>query len=324
MARTPVLDVPDLSGSLALVTGASDGLGLELATRLARAGAELVLPVRNPSKGAAAAQRIRDAAPGARVVTREMDLSSLGSVAALVDQLLEQGRPIRMLVANAGVMTPPTRHTSADGHELQLATNHLGHVALVGGLLPLLRDGAARVTSMVSFGARNGTIAFDDLDGERSYVPMKAYNQSKLAQLLFALELDRRSAALGWGVTSNAAHPGITATNLQASGPRMGRERPAPIERVVGLLARTGVLAQQVDAGVLPALYAATSPHAQGGALYGPSGFQRLAGAPGEQEVYPVARDEALAARVFDISADLARTTFPAPSTPGRPTAVTP
>ena len=323
MARTPTYDVPDLGGRLAVVTGASDGLGLELAARLARAGADLVLPVRNPAKGAAAAQRITDAAPGASVSTREMDLSSLASVAALSDLLVEQGRPIALLVANAGVMTPPTRHASADGHELQLATNHLGHVALVAGLLPLLREGGARVTSMVSFGARSGRIDLGDLDSERAYVPMKAYNQSKLAQLLFALELQRRSTALGWGITSNAAHPGVTATNLQASGPRMGRMHPAPIERIVRVLARTGVLAQQVDAGALPALYAATSPDAHGGALYGPSGFQHLAGAPGEQEVYPCARDQALAAKVFDLSAEMTGVTFPGRPVTGRSTAAT-
>lgn len=322
MAHPLTVDVPDLTGTQALVTGASDGLGLALAVRLARAGAELVLPVRSPAKGSAALDRIRAEAPAATVITRELDLSSLESVRAMVNQLLAEGRPIGILVANAGVMASPIRHLSTDGFELQLATNHLGHVALIGGLLPLLRQGGARVTSMVSFGARSGQMNWDDLQSERSYVPMRAYNQSKLAQLLFAIELERRSAASGWGIRSNAAHPGITATNLLASGPRLGRDRPARIERVVRLLAHTGVLAQKVDAGVLPALYAATSPAARGGALYGPSGFQHLAGAPAEQEIYASATDEALAVRVFDVSADLVQTTFPNP-TPQRPAAVT-
>ena len=167
MSRTPAtLTVPDLAGSLAVVTGASDGVGLGLATRLAGAGAEVVMPVRNPRKGEAAIAKIRQQHPAAVVSLRTLALSSLDSVAALGARLRAEGRPIHLLVNNAGVMTPPDRQTTADGFELQLGSNHLGHVALVAHLLPLLREGRARVTSQISVAARSGRIDWDDLNSE--------------------------------------------------------------------------------------------------------------------------------------------------------------
>lgn len=210
MARTTHdLPLPDLRGRRALVTGGSDGIGLRIATALAGAGAELVLPVRNRDKGEAATTAIRDAHPDAKVELRDLDLSSLDSVADLAASLVAEGAPLHHLVANAGVMTPPERQSTADGHELQLGTNHLGHFALVGGLLPLLRAGGGRVTSQASVAARGGSIHWDDLDWQRSYDGMAAYRQSKIACGLFGLELSRRSAAAGWGVTSNVSHPGV-------------------------------------------------------------------------------------------------------------------
>ncbi|WDZ84696.1 SDR family oxidoreductase [Micromonospora cathayae] len=210
MPRTRIdITVPDLSGKRAVVTGASDGMGLGIATRLAEAGAEVILPVRNPGKGEAAITTIRRTVPAAKLAPRSLDLSSLESVAALGDTLRAEGRPIHILINNAGVMRPPTRQTTADGFELQFGTNHLGHFALVGHLLPLLRAGRARVTSQVSIAARKGTINWDDLNWERSYHVMRAYSQSKIAFGLFGLELDRRSRAHGWGISSNIAHPGV-------------------------------------------------------------------------------------------------------------------
>ncbi|TDB83278.1 SDR family NAD(P)-dependent oxidoreductase, partial [Micromonospora fluostatini] len=204
MPRTPIdITLPDLSGKRAVVTGASDGMGLGMATRLAAAGAEVILPVRNPRKGEAAITTIRRAAPGATFSLRSLDLSSLESVAALGDTLREEGHPIHILINNAGVMRPPNRQSTADGFELQFGTNHLGHFALVGRLLPLLRAGGARVTSQVSIAARRGRINWDDLNWDRSYHGMRAYSQSKIAFGLFGLELDRRSRAHGWGITSN-------------------------------------------------------------------------------------------------------------------------
>ncbi|WP_440064459.1 SDR family oxidoreductase [Streptosporangium sp. OZ121] len=304
------VSVPDLTGKLAVVTGASDGVGLGLAVRLARAGAELVLPVRNPVKGEAAVARVRAAAPGATASLRELDLASLDSVAALAEKLNAEGRPVDILINNAGVMSPPIRHTTADGLELQFGTNHIGHVALVGGILPLLRAGRARVTTMSSSAARTAKIDWDDLQSERKYSPIRSYGLSKLANLMFGLELDRRSRAGGWGVVSNVAHPGTTLTNLYASGPNLGRERPSPLEAIMTRLSRVGLFVQTVDKGALPALYAATDPRARGGRLYGPDGFGQFTGGPTELAVYRPARDEAAAARLWDVSERLARVEF--------------
>lgn len=304
------VNVTDLRGKLAVVTGASDGLGLGLAVRLARAGAEVVLPVRNPAKGAAAVERIRAAAPEAVASTRKLDLASLSSVGALADTLNREGRPIHLLINNAGVMTPATRHTTADGLELQFGTNHIGHLALTGRILPLLRAGHARVTTMSSSAARSGRINWDDLQSTRKYSPIRSYGQSKLANLLFGLELDRRSRAGGWGIVSNVAHPGTTFTNLYASGPNLGRSRPSPYESIMRRLSRWGVLVQTVDRGLLPALYAATSPQALGGRFYGPDGLGQFTGGPTELAVYRSARDEAEAARLWDVSERLAGVQF--------------
>jgi NAD(P)-dependent dehydrogenase (short-subunit alcohol dehydrogenase family) len=308
MARNrPHVDVPDLTGRLAVVTGASDGLGFGLADRLARAGAEVIMPVRNPTKGAAARDRIKG-----RASTRDLDISSLASVADLAKQLNHEGRPIHILINNAGVMTPPDRHTTPDGYELQFATNFLGHFALVAQVLPLLRAGRARVTTMASFGARSGKFDWDDLQSERKYVPMSAYNQSKLALMLFALELDRRSHEGGWGVTSNVAHPGLTLTNLQASGWNLGRTKESGQTRMFRRLARFGFVVQTVDTGILPALYAATSPEAAGGRFYGPKGFGHLTGGPVEQKLYPSARNNGDSARIWAMAERLAKVSFPA------------
>ncbi|MFD8692864.1 SDR family oxidoreductase [Streptomyces sp. NPDC059651] len=303
---------PDLRGRLAVVTGASDGVGLGLAARLARTGAELVLPVRNAAKGAAALERIRAHVPDARVSTRTLDLASLASVEALAGTLNAEGRPINLLINNAGVMAPPVRHTTEDGYELQFGTNYLGHVALTGRLLPLLRAGRAHVTTVTSSAARGGRIDWEDLQSENRYSPVRAYGQSKLANLLFALELDRRSASGGWDIVSNAAHPGTTLTNLYASGPSLGRGRPAPHAAIVKRLARLGILVQTVDAGLRPLLYAATSPAAAGGQLYGPDGWGEFTGEPKKLKIYKSARGEAEAARLWQVSERLTGVAFAA------------
>jgi NAD(P)-dependent dehydrogenase (short-subunit alcohol dehydrogenase family) len=306
------LPVPDLSQKLVVVTGGSDGIGLALAERLGRAGAELVLPVRNPIKGAAAADRLREKVPGARLRLESLDLASLDSVAAFADTMNDEGRPIDILINNAGVMAPPVRHTTTDGFELQFGTNVIGHVALTGRLLPLLRAGNARVTTLTSSAARQGRIDFDDLRGEGRYRPVRAYSSSKLGNLIFALELDRRSRLEGWGIVSNAAHPGTTLTNLYASGPNLGRGRPSPHDAIMKRLAGWGILAQTVDRGVQPVLYAATSPEARGGRLYGPDGIGQFTGAPTELKVYASARRPGEAARLWEALAQLARTEYPA------------
>lgn len=306
--------VPDLTGKLAVVTGGSDGLGRHLAQRLAVAGAEVILPVRNRAKGEAAVARISAAVPGAAVSLRDLDLSSLESVTKLAETLATEGRPVAILVNNAAVMAPATRHVTPDGFELQLGTNYLGHFALTGLLLPLLRACDARVTTMTSLAARTGRMHWDDLQSEQNYVPMRAYGQSKLATLLFALELDRRSRAHGWGITSNAAHPGLTATNLQASGPNMGRAKPSGMDRWFRRLSASGAgrrFVQQVGTGVLPALYAAADPAARGGVFYGPAGLGQLTGPATERRVYRRARDEAGARRTWQVSEELTQVSFP-------------
>jgi NAD(P)-dependent dehydrogenase (short-subunit alcohol dehydrogenase family) len=314
MPRTrPDIAVPDLAGKRAVVTGASDGFGLGLATRLAAAGAEVVMPVRSPAKGHAAIARIADQVPGANVSLRELDLSSLASVAALGRTLRDEGRPIHLLINNAGVMTPPDRQTTVDGFELQFGTNHLGHVALVAHLLPLLCAGRARVTNQLSISARSGAINWDDLNWERSYDGRRAYTQSKIAFGLFGLELDRRSRAAGWGITSNISHPGVAPTNLLAAQPPMGRDQDAPQMRMIRTLSRWGVMGT-VETAVLPALYAATSPGARGGLFYGPNGFGGLSGAPAEQTLYRPLRSAEDADRIWCVSEELTEVSFTAPS----------
>lgn len=312
MPRTHHLPLPDLTGRRALVTGASDGIGLTIATRLAGAGAEVVLPVRNRTKGQAALARIRQQHPAARVSLRDLELGSLSSVAALGRELNDEGQPIHILINNAGVMTPPERQTTVDGFELQLGTNHLGHVALVAHLLPLLTAGRARVTSQISVAARSGTVQWDDVNWEHSYEARRAYSQSKIAFGLFGLELDRRSRAGGWEITSNLSHPGVAPTSLLAARPELARERDTPQIATIRRLSRAGILLGTPDSAGLPALLAATAPQPAGGRLYGPRGLGNLGGAPTEHALYRPLRDPADAARVWEVSEALAGVSFAA------------
>ncbi|GAB3160118.1 SDR family oxidoreductase [Amycolatopsis stemonae] len=302
------IDVPDLTGQRAVVTGASDGMGLGIATRLAAAGAEVILPVRNPRKGEAALGSIRQAAPGADVSLRGLDLSSLESVTALGATLRDEGRPIHLLINNAGVMTPPDRQTTADGFELQFGTNHLGHFALVAGLLPLLRAGRARVTSQISIAARGGEINWADLNWERGYDGMRAYRQSKIAFGLFGLELQRRSEAAGWGITSTLSHPGVAPTSLLAARPELGRGKDTPQVRLIRALSARGILVGTVETAKLPALLAATDP--EPAPFYGPSGPGGLGGPPAAQSLYRPLRDADEAQRVWQTSERLTGAAF--------------
>lgn len=305
MTTLPNIEVPDQTRKLALVTGANSGLGFGLARRLAGAGAQVVLAVRSPDKGEAAAQTIRAEFPRAMLTVEVLDLASLQSIQALVLRLNAAGQPLDILVNNAGVMAPPKRATTTDGFELQFGVNHLGHFALTAGLLPLLRQaGSARVVTMSSGVSHIGRIRFDDLQLERHYQPFVAYAQSKLANLLFAFELDRRSQAGGWGILSSAAHPGVTYTNLQITGPNMGTSKT---DRSFGmrLSGRIPGLWQEVPQGCLPALYAATSPRAAGGAYYGPDGFLEMTGSPKLAWVPRQARDENVAGQLWQVSEQL-------------------
>ncbi len=302
------IEVPDLTGRRAVVTGASDGIGLGIAGRLAAAGAEVVLPVRNQRKGEAAVAAIRERVPGADVSLRDLDLASLRSVAALGKTLLWEDKPVHILVNNAGVMTPPGRRTTADGFELQFGTNHLGHFALVGHLLPLLKASRAQVTSQVSVAANENAINWDDLNWERSYNGRKAYSQSKIALGLFGLELARRSEQGGWGITSTLAHPGVAPTNLLAARPEIARATDAPGARLIRALSARGIVVGTVETAALPAVLAATSPRP--GAFYGPSGLGHLGGPPAEQALYSRLRGVEEARRVWRVSEELVERAF--------------
>jgi NAD(P)-dependent dehydrogenase (short-subunit alcohol dehydrogenase family) len=302
----PDLTLPDLRGRRALVTGASDGIGLGIAARLAAAGAQVVLPVRNAAKGAAAAARIRERHPDAQVVLEELDLASLASVASLGERLRAEAAPLHLLVNNAGVMTPPQRQVTADGFELQLGTNHLGHVALTAHLLPLLRAGAARVVTQTSIAARRGRMRWDDLGFERGYDGMAAYRQSKLACGLFAVELGRRSRAGGWGITSVLSHPGVAPTNLLRARPEVGRAQDTAGARVIRRLAAWGVLVGTVESAQLPAVLAATAPVEGDTAFFGPRGPGNVGGPPGPLALWPTLRDREGAERLWSVSEQLA------------------
>jgi NAD(P)-dependent dehydrogenase (short-subunit alcohol dehydrogenase family) len=307
------LTVPDLSGRLAVVTGASSGLGFGLARRLAMAGADVVMAIRNRAKGEAAIDKIRTGVPDAKLTIKYLDLCSLKSVAVLGEELIAEGRPIDILINNAGVMTPPRREETTDGFELQFGANHLGHFALAGHLLPLLRAApSARVATVSSLAAGQRDIDFDDANAQRGYKPMRSYGIAKLAQLMFAVEFDRRSRAGGWGVTSNAAHPGLSKTNL-LSGTSYAAGRPTLSARLARLSWRfLPFMWLEVDEGIKPTLYAAASRDAEGGAYYGPRGFYETTGGGVTFAHMPrLARSEVDNARLWRLSEQLTGVTFP-------------
>jgi len=293
-------DIPDQTGKLAIVTGSTGGTGYETALELTRKGAEIVIAARHPGKGEDAIRRIRRAVPTAQVRFEAIDLASQASVAAFADRMLEIGRPIGILVNNAGVMALPTREVTGDGFELQLATNYLGHFALTARLLPLLSAGRARVVQLSSIAHRRGRIRFDDLNHATGYRAWPVYAQSKLAMLMFGLELDRRSTANGWGLTSVVAHPGYARTGLIANGPLVR----APIARAaLDLIVRPLIeplISHSAAAGTLPILMAATDPSVAGGAYVGATRLMELKGPPGPAKAEPQALDTAAAARLWE------------------------
>ncbi|WP_242078267.1 SDR family oxidoreductase [Brevundimonas diminuta] len=287
-------DIPDLSGRLAIVTGATGGLGLETAIVLAGKGAEVVLAARSPDKGTEAERLIRFRHPNAAVRFDLLDLASLASVQAFAERYLATGRPIDILIDNAGVMALPTRQTTVDGFEMQFGTNYLSHFALVGRLLPLLIRAKARVVQLSSVAHRSGHIRLEDLNYQSHYSPWPVYQQSKLAMLMFALELQRRSDAHGWGLTSVAAHPGFARTDLIANG---HAGKPGLFARGARLL--EAVLSHSAANGALPILMAATLPDPTPGGYYGPTGFQEMKGPPGVAVIKRQARDADVARRLW-------------------------
>jgi NAD(P)-dependent dehydrogenase (short-subunit alcohol dehydrogenase family) len=302
-------DMPPQHGRLAVVTGATGGIGWEAALALAGAGAQVILTGRNDAKGEAALRGIRAQHPHARLRYMHLDLASLASVAAFAQQFGREHDRLDLLINNAGVMVPPRRFATQDGFELQLGTNYLGHFALTGHLLPRLRAGTQPRVVNVSSGAHRmlAAIHFDDLQWERRYRPWRAYAQSKLALLLFAFQLQRRSDAHGWGLLSNACHPGYARTGLQHSGPNLGRERP----RKFGSLLEP-LLSQSAAEGALPTLFAATAPDARPAGYYGPQQGLELKGPVGPARIGRQAQDREVARRLWEVSEQLTGVHWPA------------
>ena len=301
MEKWTVADIPSQAGNLAVVTGANSGIGWQTALELARAGSEVILAARTETKGREAVELIRRHFPQAKVRAEVLDLASLQSVRSFAAKVGGEAK-LDLLVNNAGVMSVPQRETTADGFELQFGTNFLGPFALTGLLMPALQRAASpRVTIVASAAAKLGMrrIKFDDLQGERSYGPWKAYCQSKLADLMFMLELARRCAAAGIGLLSNAAHPGYARTNLQTSGP--GRPQNS-IEKIIA-----SFLSQDAAHGALPTLRAATAMDAAAGSFYGPDRLFQLKGDPVLVPVPKPARDEAASRTLWEVSEKLTR-----------------
>jgi NAD(P)-dependent dehydrogenase (short-subunit alcohol dehydrogenase family) len=297
-AKWTVSDIPDQNGRVVVVTGANSGLGLATARELARAGAQVIVACRDTAKGSDAVKAIGSAAPAARVSVAELDLADLSSVRAFTDRFADEHEGLDLLVNNAGVMAPAYRKT-ADGFESQIGTNHLGHFALTGLLIDaLLSRPEPRVVTVSSTAHRMGQINFDDLNSERGYRRWRAYGQSKLANLLFSFELDRRARAAGTPLRSVAAHPGYSATNLQFAGPASRLER-------MTMAVTNRLIAQSADMGALPTLYAATVPDLPGGAFIGPEGWQESRGHPKVVKARPSAYDTEAARRLWESSEQL-------------------
>ena len=292
-------DIPDQSGRIALVTGANSGLGLETARALAQGGATVLLACRQRSRGEAVRQQLLPLArAGLEVI--DLDLADLASVAAAASQVQREFGRLDLLINNAGVMAPP-RRLSRDGHELQFAVNHLGHFALTTALLPLLKQqSGARVVTVSSGAHYFGRIAFDDLQGERRYDPWTAYGQSKLANVMMALQLQEQLVAAGSSTLSIAAHPGLARTNLQPSSVA------AKGSWIEGLAYRLlDPLFQSAAMGALPQLHAAVAPDARGGALYGPDGLANLGGWPVACKIAAAALDGSQRRRLWQASEEL-------------------
>jgi len=296
--------MPQRSSGLAVITGSTEGIGYEDAVALTSAGWTVLVLGRNPQKGAESIARIQQTNPKANVSFEKIDLADLATIKSFASRMRAKGQAVDLLINNAGVMTPPKRLETAEGFELQFGTNHLGHVALTAQLLPLLRQSPdARVVTLSSVANREGRINFDDLQSIASYDPGKAYSQSKLANLMFALELQRQSEKHGWGITSMAAHPGVSRTNLLITG--AGRWSTSGMARTF-----LPFLFQPAAQGALPTLYAATAGEAKGGMYYGPNKLMETRGFPAVAKIPAQAKDAAVSIRLWELSQELANVAF--------------
>lgn len=300
--------MPSLEGQVWVVTGANSGLGLETAKGLAARGALVVMACRDPQRAQAAADEVRKVAPDAKLELESLDLASLASIEAFAKKLASTRPVLDGLINNAGIMAIP-RRTTADGFEMQLGTNHLGHYALSLRLLPLLEAAKApRLVSVASTAHKFGSMNFDDLMGEKSYSSWGAYGQSKLANLLFIYELARKLAAAGKKTLAVAAHPGYAATNLQGVGAKMTGSKFSAWIMDVG----NSVMAQGADMGALPTLYAATASDVKSGDYFGPDGFLEFKGHPRKCDSNAKSKDTAAAAKLWEVSEKLTGVALPA------------
>jgi NAD(P)-dependent dehydrogenase (short-subunit alcohol dehydrogenase family) len=307
MTHWTAADIPSQADRTVIVTGANSGIGYHTALELALRGAHVIAACRSAERGADAVARIRAERPAASVEARVLDLADLESVRAFAHAYLGEGRELDLLVNNAAVMGVPERHESPQGFELQFATNHLGGFALTGLLLPAMRDVAgSRIVTVSSLNHRAGRIHFDDLQLEHSYGPYVAYNQSKLANALFVLELDRRLRASSAQTISVGAHPGYTHTALQTTGPRLDHTTLGA--RVLGVLTR--IAGQSPPMGALPTLFAATAPGVHGGQYFGPSGPGESRGYPRLVEYSAASHDRSVAERLWAISEELTSVSY--------------
>ena len=296
MGRWTPRQMPPQNGRLAIISGANSGIGFQAARYLSRVGASVILACRSAEKGEAARARIVSEHPSARVAVRILDVADLDSVRHFAEQFLNEGTPLDLLINNAGVMALPQRRATPQGFEMQFGTNHLGHFALTGRLLPaMLAQPNSRVVTVSSIAHKGGRLNFDDLNAEHSYDPRRAYQQSKLANLVFGLELDRRLREHSAKTLSVIAHPGVAVTNIINNG--MGSGLRA---RLVGLV--FPFVGQSDDRGSWPILYAATSPEVHAGGYYGPNGLAEIKGTPVEVKPKPHALDPAAGKRLWEIS----------------------
>jgi len=305
--------IPLLSGRRFLITGANSGIGFYAALKLARKDAELILACRDPRKGEAALAKLREEAPGVRAEVAALDLASLASIRQFAAQEIKRERPLHVLINNAGVMAVPQRTLTADGFEMQFGTNVLGHFALTGLLWPALQQAAAesseapRVVTIASIAHKRTHLDLENLQGERSYSPLRAYQQSKLANLMLALEMSRRLCAKGSSILSVAGHPGVASTALFRTDER---STAAKILRTV-IGHAIGILLNDEAEGALPTLYAATSPAAVNGGYYGPQQLGEMRGeVVGPAKIADHARDERLAARLWERCSELTKVDF--------------
>ncbi|WP_129657754.1 oxidoreductase [Rothia uropygialis] len=306
MSSWTVSSIPDQTGRTAIITGANSGLGLITATELARHGADIILAVRNISAGEAAAATIRTESPEAKVSVQQLDLASLASVDAFADRMAAELDRIDLLVNNAGLVILGDRQTTTDGFELHLGTNHLGHFALTGRLLPLLERGRSpRVVSLSSLSHKGAHLDFSDLMFEKNWDASAAYGASKLATTVFGIEMDRRLRAADSPVISTLAHPGVSRSNLT---PRAWQHRGAIGKIIAWTYAALNT--QPTEQGAMPQLYAATADIVQGGQFFGPDGKNEQRGNVTEVQATSEARDPKVGTRLWEVSEQLTRVSY--------------